>query len=95
MQFKPGKLYLTHYSEVSDCPRLANDMYDAIDEFVAIARRSDGDERRMKFELRQLAHESLADHGCKLGAEAIDAILAKDFELNAAGLAYWLKREAG
>ena len=39
MQFRPRKLYLTHYSEVGDCARLANDMYDAIDEFVTIARR--------------------------------------------------------
>jgi glyoxylase-like metal-dependent hydrolase (beta-lactamase superfamily II) len=94
MQFKPNKLYLTHYSEVGDCSRLANDMYDAIDDFVAIARRSGLDERRMKFELRQRAHESLAEHGCKLGPDSIDAILNKDFELNAAGLAHWLKRAA-
>jgi glyoxylase-like metal-dependent hydrolase (beta-lactamase superfamily II) len=94
MQFKPRKLYLTHYSEVGDCARLANDMYDAIDEFAKIARRCGLDERRLKFELRQRAHESLADHGCQMSADAIDAILAKDFELNAAGLAHWLKREA-
>ena len=29
MQFRPRKLYLTHYSEVGDCARLANDMVDA------------------------------------------------------------------
>ena len=40
MQFRPRRLYLTHYSEVSDCPRLANDMYDAVDQFAAIARAS-------------------------------------------------------
>ena len=34
MQFRPRRLYLTHYSEVGQCARLANDMYDAIDEFV-------------------------------------------------------------
>src|ERR1041384_3769934 len=39
MQFRPRRLYLTHYSEVGDCSRLANDMYDAIDQFVVIARR--------------------------------------------------------
>ena len=38
MQFRPRKLYLTHYSEVGDCARLANDMVDAVDEFVTIAR---------------------------------------------------------
>jgi glyoxylase-like metal-dependent hydrolase (beta-lactamase superfamily II) len=94
MQFKPRKLYLTHYSEVGDCARLANDMYGAIDEFARIARRCGFDDRRMKFELRQHAHESLREHGCTMTPDAIDAILSKDFELNAAGLIHWLKREA-
>jgi glyoxylase-like metal-dependent hydrolase (beta-lactamase superfamily II) len=94
MQFRPRKLYLTHYSEVGDCARLANDMVDAIDEFVAIARASGGDVKRMRFELRSRAHAALHDHGCKLSAEKIDDILGKDFELNAAGLAAWLQREA-
>ncbi len=48
----------------------------------------------MRFELRDWAHSSLRDHGCKLDIDAIDSILGKDFELNAAGLAAWLKREA-
>jgi glyoxylase-like metal-dependent hydrolase (beta-lactamase superfamily II) len=94
MQFRPRKLYLTHYSEVGDCARLANDMIDAIDEFVAIARDSGGDVKQMRFELRSRAHAALHEHGCKLSAERIDAILGKDFELNAAGLGAWLQREA-
>ena len=94
MQFRPRKLYLTHYSEVGDCPRLANDMLDAIDAFVRIARGSGGDVARMKAALRQRAHEQLREHGCTLPAGQIDAILDKDYELNAAGLAAWLEREA-
>lgn len=92
MQFRPRRLYLTHYSEVGDCARLANDMYDAIDQFVGIARAAGPDQSRMRFDLRALAHESLREHGCTLGPAAIDAILGKDFELNAAGLAAWLQR---
>ena len=49
---------------------------------------------RMRFDLRRLAHESLREHGCTMSDAAIDAILNKDFELNAAGLAAWLTREA-
>jgi glyoxylase-like metal-dependent hydrolase (beta-lactamase superfamily II) len=94
MQFRPRKLYLTHYSEVGDCPRLANDMYDAVEQFVAIARKSGLDQARMRFELRALAHENLREHGCTMSAAAIDAILTKDFELNAAGLAAWQTRAA-
>jgi glyoxylase-like metal-dependent hydrolase (beta-lactamase superfamily II) len=95
MQFRPRRLYLTHYSEVGDCPRLANDMYDAVDDFVRIARNAGvHDQARIRFDLRALAHESLREHGCQMSESAIDAILGKDFELNAAGLVAWLKREA-
>jgi glyoxylase-like metal-dependent hydrolase (beta-lactamase superfamily II) len=94
MQFRPRRIYLTHYSEVSECARLANDMVDAVDDFVRIARANGPhDLARMRFDLRRLAHESLREHGCTMSDTAIDAILNKDFELNAAGLAAWLKRE--
>ena len=94
MQFRPRRIYLTHYSEVSECPRLANDMVDAIDEFVKIAHTAGFDMNRMRFDLRRLAHESLREHGCTMTDAQIDAILSKDIELNAAGLDAWLKREA-
>jgi glyoxylase-like metal-dependent hydrolase (beta-lactamase superfamily II) len=95
MHFRPRRLYLTHYSEVAQCARLANDMYDAVDGFVRIARATGPDTQRMRFELRAWAHDSLREHGVSMTSEAIDALLGKDFELNAAGLAHWLKREAG
>lgn len=95
MQFRPRRLYLTHYSEVTECARLANDMVDAIDEYVKIARAAGPDDvARMRFDLRRLAHEGLREHGCTMSAAQIDAILGKDFELNADGLVAWLKREA-
>jgi glyoxylase-like metal-dependent hydrolase (beta-lactamase superfamily II) len=94
MRFRPRKLYLTHYSEVTDCPRLANDMHDAIDAFVAIAREGDADQVRIRDRLRTHAHDSLHAHGCRMDAAGIDAILGKDFELNAAGLVAWLRRVA-
>ena len=95
MQFRPRKIYLTHYSEVGDCARLANDMVDAIDDFVTIARAAGPhDLARMRGDLRRLSHESLRAHGCAMSDAEIDAILGKDFELNAAGLVAWLNREA-
>ena len=39
------------------------------------------------------AHEGLREHGCRMSDAQIDAILDKDLELNAAGLAAWLRRE--
>jgi glyoxylase-like metal-dependent hydrolase (beta-lactamase superfamily II) len=95
MQFRPRRLYLTHYSEVSDCPRLANDMIGSIDAFVRIARAAGPkDEPGIRAGLRTHAHEGLRAHGCTMSEAAIDAILDKDYELNAAGLVAWLEREA-
>jgi len=95
MQFRPRRLYLTHYSEVAQCARLANDMYEAIDDFVRIGRAAGLDQARARGALRTWAHGSLRDHGCTMNIDSIDSILDKDFELNAAGLAAWLQREAG
>lgn len=95
MQFRPQRIYLTHYSEVGQCARLANDMYDAVDYYVRIARDAGLDIRRMRSGLRAWAHAGLREHGVTMSDDAIDAILNKDFELNADGLAVWLKREAG
>ncbi len=96
MQFRPRRLYLTHYSEVGDCPRLANDMYDAVEAFARIGRSvGPANPSRIRFELRAHAHESLREHGCTMSAADIDAILGKDFDLNTAGIVAWLEREAG
>jgi glyoxylase-like metal-dependent hydrolase (beta-lactamase superfamily II) len=95
MQFRPRRVYLTHYSEVGDCARLANDMVDAVDEFVKIARAAGPqDMARIRSDLRRMSLESLRAHGCAMSEPAIDAILGKDIELNAAGLTAWLRREA-
>ena len=95
MQFRPRKIYLTHYSEVGDCARLANDMVEAVDDFVKIARAAGvHDMPRMRGDLRRWGHESLRAHGCAMSETAIDAILGKDFDLNAAGLSAWLQRES-
>ena len=62
-------------------------MVDAIDEFVSIARAAGAhDMARMRFDLRAWRTNRLREHGCTLSDAAIDAILGKDFELNAAGL---------
>ena len=94
MQFRPRRVYLTHYSEVGECARLANDMYDAVDQYVRIARGCGLNTRNMYLALRDWAHAGLREHGVTMTNDAIDSILNKDFELNADGLAAWLKREA-
>jgi glyoxylase-like metal-dependent hydrolase (beta-lactamase superfamily II) len=95
MAFRPRHLYLTHYSQVGDCVRLATDMCAAVDEYVRVARAAAPHPdlyQRIVAGLRTHAHASLAAHGCVMPAADIDAILMKDFELNAAGLVAWLQR---
>ena len=40
LEFRPERLYLTHYSIVTDIARLADDMHRRLDDFVAMARRT-------------------------------------------------------
>ena len=96
MQFRPRRLYLTHYSEVGDCARLANDMVDAVDEFVRIARAAGRDTtwRACVSTCAGWRTKRCASTAARMSDAQIDAILDKDFELNAAGLVAWLKREA-
>ena len=93
MQYRPRRLYLTHYSEVGQCARLANDMYDAIDVYVRIARTPGSTCGACASRCAPGRSPACAHTASSSTDDAIDAILDKDFELNAAGLAAWLKRE--
>ena len=89
----PAKLYLTHYSRVNDVERLANDMHECIDGFVAIAQRhQDRGDRREAIErdLFEFLFERLAEHGYGPGREAAQAFLKHDMVLNSQGLDAWL-----
>lgn len=93
MAQEPDRLYLTHYSRVNDVERLANDMHECLDGFVAIARRrQDRDDRReaMEQDLFEFLYGRLAAHGYDQGREAAQAFLKHDMVLNSQGLDAWL-----
>jgi glyoxylase-like metal-dependent hydrolase (beta-lactamase superfamily II) len=93
MALEPEKLYLTHYSRVNDVVRLANDMHECLDGFVAIARRhQQSDDRRtaMERDLFEFLYERLAAHGYDRGRDAAQAFLKHDMVLNSQGLDAWL-----
>ena len=93
MAQEPDRLYLTHYSRVNDVQRLANDMHECLDGFVAIARRhQDRDDRReaMETDLFEFLYERLAAHGYDQGREAAQDFLKHDMVLNSQGLDAWL-----
>lgn len=92
--FRPDAVYVTHYSQVHDIPRLAADMHRLIDAQLAIAQRERdaGEARhdRICAGIRQLIHDEAAAQGWKLRGDDACAVLAGDIELNAQGMELWL-----
>lgn len=93
MSLDPERLYLTHYSEVTDLPRLADDMHRHIDAFVSIAERHAGDEdrtRAMQRAMFEYLQGELERHGFGAGEKRLHELLDVDVQLNTMGLEHWL-----
>lgn len=94
----PARLYLTHYSLVTDLPRLADDMHRGIDDFVGLAERHAGDaDRTAALRASMFRHlaERLAEHGYRSDEERLHALLDVDVALNTMGLEHWLDHRSG
>jgi len=96
MGLQPAQLFLTHYSRVSDLPRLADDMHRRIDDFVDIAKRHADDEERTG-EIHRSMYAYFADelerHGVPGTAAQTHDILEVDVVLNTMGLEFWLDHQ--
>lgn len=95
LEREPQQMFLTHYSRVTDVPRLAQDLYVQIDAMVAIARAHarDADRHaRIADDLANLYASRAQAHGCALDAAQVRALLEMDIELNTQGLEVWLDR---
>lgn len=93
MQENPRRLYLTHYSRVTDPRRLADDMHTRLDEFVAIAGRCAGASDRtaaIHHAMFEYLESELRDHGHRGDDERLHALLDMDIRLNTMGIEYWL-----
>lgn len=95
---QPAAMYLTHYAQVTDVPRLAADLHRLIDAHVAIAERhaAAGDVRTALIErdVWALVGEEAQRQGWTLPETEWRALLALDVELNAQGLDVWLDTRA-
>lgn len=90
---QPEQLYLTHYSRISDLPRLADDMHQRLDDFVAIATRHANDAGRTAAMHHSMFHYlkgALRAHGFHADDDRLHALLDMDIELNTMGMEYWL-----
>lgn len=93
MSLRPEKLYLTHYSRVDDVGRLAADMHECIDGFVAIAERHrDAGNRCEAIQASMFDYlaDRLAAHGYTGDRDAMWSVMQFDMQLNSQGLDSWL-----
>ncbi len=90
----PPAVYVAHFGQVRDVPRLAADLHRLIDAHVALAERCrDGGplrHERLKAGITELVRAEADRKGWTLTEEALLRLFAIDIELNAQGLAAWL-----
>lgn len=91
---QPQAMYLTHYSRVTEVPRLAADLHRLIDAQLAVASAARGEGAARHAEivmgLQQLIRDESERQGWTLAEQQIFELLEMDLELNAQGLAVWL-----
>ena len=95
LSYSPQQMFLTHYSRVTDVPRLARELHEQIDAMVAIALTHASGENRHALiaeELAQLYVARARMHGCLQTPAQVRELLAMDIELNAQGLEVWLDK---
>ncbi|HVL56038.1 MAG TPA: MBL fold metallo-hydrolase [Burkholderiaceae bacterium] len=90
----PEAVYLTHYAQVRDVPRLGARMKHLIDCYaeIALAATGQGADRLQQIEpaMTQLLTDELRAHGVGWPEERIRQMLDADIRLNSAGLLDWL-----
>ena len=97
MSFRPEALYVTHFGQVRDAPRLAADLHRLIDAHAELGEkyRSSGERHeRLREGITALVLAEHARQGWRLAPEESLRIFALDIELNAQGIAAWLDRRA-
>lgn len=97
MAYRPRCLYLTHFGKVTEVPRLAENLHQWIEQFVALTRnvdvRDEEDHRQvLKRRITQLVVDQLIAYGCDGAQEHHREFLEADIELNVMGLEVWLAR---
>ena len=93
LALKPERLFLTHYSEVTDVERLGADMHRRLDAFVALAEDAkDKPERTRHLEQAMLSYlvSELREHGIDDEDSSLRQALQMDLRLNVMGLEHWL-----
>ena len=95
LSYRPGRVFLTHFSGVNEPASLAPQLHRDLDEYVRIAqaRRDDADpEASIRAAIRDWTMSRLDAHGFDPDIALRDEIIGMDMSLNAQGLAVWLAK---
>lgn len=95
MAYEPVAMYLTHYSQVLQLDRLADDLKRRVDELAQLARSLaiEPDRAwRLRSEMFALMSAWLDAHGYPGDVDERHRLIDDDVELNAQGLEVWLDR---
>lgn len=94
MSHKPQAIYVTHYGQLRDLPRLAQDMHRLVDAHAELAlkhrKTKAGRGALLKQGVEQILLAERKRYGWKLSEEEALQVLGADVELNAQGLEAWL-----
>ena len=93
MALAPDKLFLTHFGKVPVVDRLADDMHECLDDYVAMALEHANEQDRsaaMEQAMADYLIGRLARHGFDGDEDAMRRVLDIDIVLNAQGLESWL-----
>lgn len=98
LEYQPEAIYVTHYSQVTDIPRLAADLHRLIDAHAELAMKhrdvSEFRHERLKRGLTELVLREGTQQGWALQDEALLNLMSLDIELNAQGLGSWLDSQS-
>jgi len=97
MSYAPVAIYLTHYSRVEGLTKLAGDLHQEIDDYVAIAKRHASSASRthaMVQEMNAYIFDRLDRHGVDKDASFRHRLIDGDIALNVQGLEVWLQQQA-
>jgi len=92
---RPEAVYLTHYSRVTDVPRLAESLERQVRHLAQLAIAHAGSPEvapAIRTGLREAWLAQVREHGCRMGEAQVDALLRGDLDLNVDGVLAWLAR---
>jgi glyoxylase-like metal-dependent hydrolase (beta-lactamase superfamily II) len=96
MSYHPQAIYLTHYAEVRDLPRLAGEMKERVRAFADLGRRyASAPDRadKLRHGMFALLGRWLDAHGFPRDDAERHRLLDDDVELNCQGIEVWLDRK--